>query len=348
MSSDSQNSFRNIMIGSFCVALGNVFYAANDVLIKISHLRLSQLILGKLTSQFVIAALWWTFKRPQNYENKHWYGQTRTIWMRGFACAMTTIGFYYGIIRLPIGDAQSIFYQSPIITVLMARMFLKEELPQLAPLMCLFGIVGIVLISQPSFLIAAFNLERNKNIETLNVDGVIAMLIATVSWSTAVILVRTALEENFLQLEIVSSQQTIVLMILILIVNNFIVHNEFIGELDVDDWSLDYMSIALVTIIGIFGFCSLALNVVGYQYAVATKVSWLEYTIIILGFLSQALIFNDKPNQFETIGCFLVIAACLLSLFEEFYKKYKGMVRYDVLYNQTTDTENETDLSIEY
>ena len=340
------SSFRDIMIGSLCVALGQVCFAVNDVLIKLSKLNLSQVMIGKLMSQFIIAVVWWICFRPKNYQKKNWYGDQPfifNIWMRGFVISISTICYYYGIIRLPIGDAQCIFYQSPITIAIMGRIFLKEKLPKSTPLICLFGIIGIILMSQPLFIVLKykqiFNIETSESVEPLNIDGVISMFIAIFAWSICCLLVRTAKNTHFLQLEIVCCPQILIVMTSTLIFNNFITHNKFIGDLNVNNWSFDVLSIVIILIMGLFGFGSIAFSVIGYQYGDSTKVSWLEYSILVFGFSSQILIFNDTPNEFEIIGLILVVFACCLSLFEELYKRYSNKQKISFQSISSSDSE---------
>ena len=65
-------------------------------------------------------------------------------------------GSIYGVIKLPLGDAQCFITQLLLITAIMARIFLKEHLPKMVSLIILFAVVGIIFISQPMILRSVF------------------------------------------------------------------------------------------------------------------------------------------------------------------------------------------------
>ena len=338
----TMSSFKDIVIGSVCVTIGQLFFATNDSIVKycieFNGLKESQLLLGRFGIQFIIAIIWWIAKKPPKSHN--WYGDQPyipNIWARGFLYSINVICAYYAFIRLPVGDAIAIFLQSPIVTSIIAWIFLGEKLPKTTPLICILGSVGIVFISQPSFLISLYrNFSTNeaelKQIETLNIDGLISIIVALCAWSIANVLVRTAKEAHFLQLEIVNGGQTIFISLpALLLSNKLIMHNIYIGGLDVEDWFWDLGAIGYMLILGIFGFVALQCIVIGFQYADATKVAWLEYIIIVFSFAYQIFLFNDIPNELEIIGVGFVMLAAILSLLEELYYfvKTKDAISYD-------------------
>ena len=104
------------------------------------------------------------------------------------------------------------------------------------------------------------------------------------AWSISVVLVRTAQKSHFIQLKIVSAGQNVFIFVpLMMLANGFILHNDIIGGFDHKERTFDFKSISYMITLGIFGFIALSLNVIGFQYADATKVAWLEYVIIIFG-----------------------------------------------------------------
>ena len=317
MTSNTDNTFRETMKGSAYVFLGQLLFATNDAIIKLSGMKISQLMIGRFTVCLLIAITWWLIKKPSTVNN--WYGDQphiANIWIRGMAYSITIICLWYGIIRLPLGDAYCIFNQSPILIAIIAAIFLKEKLPKLTPIIALFGITGILFLSQPTWLTSDDN-------SSLNVDGLTSMFIAVISWSISVVLVRTAKESHFLQLEIVSAGQTLFIALpILLLFNEYFLNNTKIGGFNANDWEWDFKSIGIMIVIGFNGFAALCLNVVGFQYGDATKVGWLEYIAIVFTFMYQIFLFGDIPDIFEIIGVILVIIACAMSVLEEVYHHY--------------------------
>ena len=60
---------------------------------------------------------------------------------------------WYALIRLPRGNATTMFYESPTIIAIIAWVFLKEKLLKLMPIIFIFAVVGVIFISQPIFII---------------------------------------------------------------------------------------------------------------------------------------------------------------------------------------------------
>ena len=296
-------SLINTAIGSGCVAMGQLLFATNDAIIKLSSMKESQLLIGRFGVQLLIAVSWWIFKKPESASN--WYGDRpyiTNIWVRGVLFTVNTVCLWYGVIRLPLGDAITIYYQSPVVIAVIAWAFLGERLPRSTPIICILATLGVLVIAKPHFISSLLNDHENEDIEPLNIDGLVAMFISLFAWSISAVLVRTLL-----------------------------LHSEFIGSLDFKDWDFDFVSLGIMVIIGLIGFIALSLNVIGFQYGDATKVAWMEYTAIIFSFIYQIFVFRDPLDRLEVIGCVLVGIACSLSVSEELilcFGKRRGSVRF--------------------
>eukprot|EP01083_Nonionella_stella_P014548 40848_1 len=343
------NSFRSIIVGSCFVTLGQLLFSTNSAIVKYSGLKESQLLFGRFGIHTLISICYWIILKysSQTHANtfSHWYGEKpyiKSIWLRGFTFTINQICFWYAIIRLPIGDAECIFYQTPIVIAMFGWIFLKETLPKTTPIICLLGVAGVLCISQPQFITAmytkTFHAEDEEDVAPLNADGVLSMVTAVFAWSITAILIRQAKGSHFLQLDIVAGIQTMFISTpTVLLVNHYFLHNAFIGDLDFNDWVFDMRSTLLILLLGVVGFGALTCSIVGYQYADATKVAWLEYTTLLFAFSYQIFLFGDIPNTLEVIGVIFVLLACVVSILEELYKKYlTNKISYSVLHNIAT------------
>ena len=131
----AKNSLRNTILGGIFVAIGEICFATNNSLIKYSNLKESQILYCRFGIQLIFAILWWNINRPKTVTN--WYGDypdRRNIWIRGAAYSIGAILGFYAFIRLPVGDASCILNQNPLFTAILARIFLKEELPKTTPI----------------------------------------------------------------------------------------------------------------------------------------------------------------------------------------------------------------------
>ena len=265
-------NLRDTIIGSLCIALSQLLFASNDVIIKISNLKISQLLISKYIIQLTIAILWWMIKRPSG--NTNWYGDKpyiMNIWIRGIMYSIAIIFQWYAVIKLPIGDAYCIQIQGPLIIAVGAAMFLKEKLPKLTPVIAILAVIGIILIAQPTFITVLYyqyfgDAEETEDIEALPIDGIIFMILAIITFTISILMIRTAKEAHFLQLEIVASLQSVFISSpILMLINHFGVHNDRIGGFSVHNWRFDSVSCVEMLVLGVFGFGALSLNVIGFQ-----------------------------------------------------------------------------------
>eukprot|EP01084_Bolivina_argentea_P014901 27875_1 len=312
---------RGIIIGSLCVACAQLFFSINDTIIKLSGLYSlpeSQILFSRYSIQLLLSIIWWNCPCRKNKKtHKHWHGDEpyiKNIWLRGFAYFICTLTDYYAMYLLPLGDASCIFLQGPLWIVFIAHIFLKEQLPKLIIFVpsLILTLIGIILIIQPTFLL---QLIQSDNYEQLDTVGVICQTVAMFGWVIGGILVRTAVNTHFLQLEMANSVQSVFIWIpLCVVFDKLFINNDLFHR---NGWLFDIRSIFITSSVGIFGFAAMALLVIGYQYGEATKVAWLEYINIVIRFIIQIYIFQDTPNKYEIIGASMVLVGCMLPVLYE-------------------------------
>ncbi len=95
---------------------------------------------------------------------------------------------------VPLGDAEAILFLSPLITVGVARLYLKEPLPKAFPVTLLLTIAGVVFVCQPPFIF------QGDDYEPVSWQGLLFLLGCCLSWSAVSILVRTAKGQCLLSL----------------------------------------------------------------------------------------------------------------------------------------------------
>ena len=86
-------------------------------------------------------------------EGRAGFRLTRWRWhlLRGFAVAMATVAFFSALFVMPIAEATSITFTSPILTVLLAAPILGERIRPVAIVALLLAFAGVVIVLRPSF-----------------------------------------------------------------------------------------------------------------------------------------------------------------------------------------------------
>lgn len=78
---------------------------------------------------------------------------TRVRWhlLRGFAVAIATVAFFSALFVMPIAEATSITFTSPMFTVLLAAPILGERIRPIAIAAMLLAFAGVTIVLRPSF-----------------------------------------------------------------------------------------------------------------------------------------------------------------------------------------------------
>eukprot|EP01084_Bolivina_argentea_P099782 179314_1 len=256
---------KNIIIGSVSILLSQLCLLTKSSIVKSSQIAITEVLFVRFVMQFVCSTIWWislkTLKTTTtDVTNKKWYGDQpyiANVWIRGSLYFIQVAAYYYSVERLPIGDLECVFQLSPLLTVFIAVVFLKEQLPQMFIFLptVIFTIVGILILYQPTVLL---NFLPNNNGDTLDPVGLISISIAIIAWSIANILTRIAKKAHFLQIEMACSFQSVFIWtpLLLLISHIWFVNDDYIGA-SINDWNYDWKSIILMMLVGFIGFAGL-------------------------------------------------------------------------------------------
>eukprot|EP01084_Bolivina_argentea_P293344 504492_1 len=315
---DKAAEAKKTLLGMVIVAIGTALFCSVGAIVQYHGGSVLQLMLGRYITQNIIAWFIWLCWKPSSCD--HWYGDSPfklNIWSRGFLLFCTVFCWWRGLELVPLGDGEAILFLSPLVTVIAARLLLGEKLPSTFFLSLVVTLTGLVFICQPTFI---FGGDDGEYI-ALSYEGICFLLGAVVCWSGSCVLVRTAKEAHWLQLEIVATVQSIFIWCpLVILINRLWLHSD---ELSGGDWDFTMPTGIVMVVIGVLGFAALMFNVIGYQIGDATKVAWMEYLDLVFAFLYQWLYFKNKPTMWEIIGCCALLSTCFIHLGEEYYNYLK-------------------------
>ena len=339
-SSEIEKKSKNNMLGMIFVTSSTFLLISADAIFKYGSNNLNaSLFQCIIISDFIQHSFAWIFwflpssiTQKSEY-HKSWYGEKGNILnicLRGFFYWCDSYFYWRGISILPLGDAESIYFLSPIFVAFGARIFLKETFSKTFPIIFILTIIGLLILCQPRFLTKSITFNKNNNqhdskyynSSDINIWGIISLIIGCIAWSLMSLMVRITPTAHWIQLELVSSFQTFAIWTPILLFINQFIKNDF--NLDNNgEWSLSINIIIICIIMGILSIFALMFLVLGYQYGEATKVSWMEYMNVPIGYLYQWIIFNQPPNIYETIGALIIFSTCIIEAVEEYYN-YKN------------------------
>lgn len=324
------------LLGMTLVATGTALFCTNGAIVQKHGGSILQLMLGRYVVQFVLSSILW-FWNPWNIRNGsvHWYGDNekrKYIWLRGAALFATVFFWWRGLELVPLGDGEAILFLSPLTTVIVARILLKEELPWTFIPATIVSFTGLTFICQPSFIFAGTEYEE------ISWEGVLYLIAAMLCWSASCITVRYVKDASWMQFQFALTTQSIFLWCPLLIAITKLVPGASL--IDEAAWSWTWDTWVVMGVIGTFSFLALVCNVNGYQQGEATKVAWMEYLDLVFAFLYQWLYEKDQPDKWELIGCLCLFSTCLINLVEEVYLYCKAKMRQ---HTETSDEKYMTD-----
>ena len=95
----------------------------------------------------LLGILLWRHEGRAGFRLGHW----RWHLVRGFAVALATVAFFSALFVMPLAEATSITFTSPMLTVLLAAPVLGERIRPVAILAMLLAFGGVVIVLRPSF-----------------------------------------------------------------------------------------------------------------------------------------------------------------------------------------------------
>lgn len=82
---------------------------------------------------------------------------------QGVIGCLTVTCIFIGFARLPVGDAATIIFCSPIFVMVFSHVILREHCGLFRVLVIAMLLVGVVLIARPPFLQKILHLDTNSN-----------------------------------------------------------------------------------------------------------------------------------------------------------------------------------------
>ncbi|XP_003702680.2 solute carrier family 35 member G1 isoform X2 [Megachile rotundata] len=231
-------------------------------------------------------------------------GQRMLLHLQGIVGGATLSLLYYSFRKLPIGDATTIIFSSPVIVIALSFILLKEPCGILRVLVVCALFAGVVFVSRPPFL---FQVHR---VEPYNLMGYVCAILATVFTALNIVIMRKCSEIHYSTIIFNLSWWSLVTAVFFYFTVSE--HHEQIPKLPVD-W-ITWSKILLVAVTGLSGqiLVTNALKIEG-----AGKVSVTRSLDIILAYIVQVYFFGDRPTSTSIVGALLVIAAVVCMGFEK-------------------------------
>lgn len=243
------------------------------------------------------------------YEREEMFpaGKRAILLLRGFVGTTGLMLSFYAFRHMPLADASVIIFSTPVFVAIFARLFLKEACGLFNVFTIFLTLVGVVLITRPSFL---FGEDISMVTEQAMLDhdpsnskvwGAVAAISSTLFGANAYVTLRALKGIHYS-----------------VIMSNFgafaLVYTIAIG------WCLKVLCMPycssdrwLVLALGIFSFLGQILLTISLQLEEAGPISIARSADIVFAFVWQILFFKEIPSAYSIVGALFVAVSVILT-----------------------------------
>ncbi|MPZ57902.1 MAG: EamA family transporter [Rhizobiales bacterium] len=205
---------------------------------------------------------------------------------------------FAALARLPLADVTAILFASPLITVALAAMLLKERVRVYRWSAVAVGLLGVVVMLMPHLSVGAA--------ATITAAGAIgALCAATAAFTNAGAVIQT---RRLTDTETNSS-----------IVFYFSVFCTLAGLLT---WPFGWIvptlpQLAALVMVGVIGGVSHLILTESFRFAPASVIAPFDYVSMLWAFVLGYILFGELPDEYTIAGAAVVIAAGLFVIWRE-------------------------------
>lgn len=215
---------------------------------------------------------------------------------RGLVGSAAMCMSFWALALLPLPEVMAIGYAAPLLTVILAAMFLGEPVRLFRLSMVALGLLGVVIVLSPRLGAGVTGDPRHSL-------GAVVTLTGAACTAMAMIFVRKLAQE-----ERTSA-----------IVFWFSVTSTLLGLLTLPfGWVMpDAGTLAMLVAIGLLGGVAQILLTSAYRYADASLIAPFDYVSMVLALLIGWFVFAEAPTGAMLAGAALVILAGILIIWRE-------------------------------
>lgn len=222
-------------------------------------------------------------------------------WLRGIAISCSAVGMFLAVWIMPLAEATTIAFTQPMITAVLAVIFLGERARKSTWLATALAFAGVFLVLRPNFESAGW--------------GVLLPLVAAVGMAVTIIANRKVTgRASILAMQYYMSVTAMIFLVVATGVFHFTGLEGF--QVDWPHWSI----LARCALIGVTATLAQWLIFMGTVKAGAGTVAPMTYGQLLMAVGLGALFFGDYPDATALAGAAVIIGAGL-------YLWYEGRVR---------------------
>mmetsp|Transcript_7075 Transcript_7075/g.11102 ORF Transcript_7075/g.11102 Transcript_7075/m.11102 type:complete len:371 (+) Transcript_7075:60-1172(+) len=298
--------------GMLLVAAFLLFYTICSAIISYNEGCTLQWMLGRYLAFLVFCPIAWVVRKPE--QHTRFYGDTlydtKVICLHAILEILNVYTYFYALHMVYVGDMEAIFlFIAPNLIAFLGRFCFKEALPQNIVFIIIVNIVGVIFVTQPSFIFPS-----EKSIDTA---GLVLVLSSTILYSLDITLIGQHPNIHWMQFQIGSGLLTIAVLLPVCYGIDRLPWTEG-GVLSGGSFDFSWSMLAWNAAVGAFSLLSQVCLIYGYQMGASTKVTYLEYVNLIFAYSIQWILFDEFRSVFEIIGAVLIASTSLILLYSQY------------------------------
>lgn len=277
------------IVQMFCSVV--LFTLANVCVKELSFIPTTQLVfMRSLVSLTICAVYVWRLKSPFFGVNKKW------LLIRGFFGMIALSLFFYTIQNIPLASATTIQYLSPVFTVILAMLFLKQRVKRIQWVYLGIAMLGIALVK---------GFDPRVSLGFLAIGTCSAFLAAVAYFAT-------------MKCKTTDHPVTIVMYFHLLA-------TPIMGLVSIENWlPISSYEWGLGIVIGVFSVIAQVLMAMAIHREDAAIITPIKYIGALLALSIGYFYFDEELSTVSLLGIFLVILGVTLNTLSKRSKKAKA------------------------
>ncbi|EEB11253.1 transmembrane protein, putative [Pediculus humanus corporis] len=225
--------------------------------------------------------------------------------IQGLVGGLTLILLFFTFRRLPLGDATTIIFSSPVFVMVLSFIILREPCGFFRALIVALLLLGVILIAKPPFIFQFFyHVEQSYD-----VLGYSSAVLATIFMALNIVVIRKCKDVHFSIVVLQLSTWSLIfsgILLYILV--------EFNGDkIVIPQGTNEWLLTSLVSVLGLAGQVLVA-RALGIEDA--GKVAVIRSLDIILAFFLQVTVFGEIPDWMSGLGAAAILLCVTGMTFE--------------------------------
>ena len=309
---ETSRNVKQDVIGCILAFISGVIFTVNNVIIQVRKLDFTDIVLVRSILQILLIGGLCYFKNLSLYPKPE-KNSTRTkivMIVQGFLGGLMIIMSFGCVSLMPLGDASTLLFSSPIFTMILACLCLNHGLVPIRVLFIILLMTGTILVVQPPFIFGEETSNSTEyyigailGISTAFVDGLVNISINfCTEINPLVLLWWSGIGGLFVSLVAFTFDSKARIL------------TTTVTMISYGDW-MAYVGMAIIGLLAYFCMTK------SLQMIDPTVVSFIRSLEIVLAFLVQILVMNQIPNYLAVIGALLVLVSVGSIAIQDFLSK---------------------------